>query len=73
MNGSWNCVPRCSGVHIKLGTGKQLSDPFCTEQPSKDDKCCAVMVCSSDTDKPIGIEKHEGNLKQKQKQSYHSI
>lgn len=51
-SGSWVCEPRCSGTLFKKG--KQLDDPRCFERPSKDDECCAVMVCDDD-------EASEGN------------
>ncbi|KAJ6634088.1 putative epidermal cell surface receptor, partial [Pseudolycoriella hygida] len=41
--GSWICEPRCSGMFFKKG--KQIDDPKCFERPSKDDECCATMVC----------------------------
>lgn len=42
-SGSWICEPRCSGTLFKKG--KHIDDPKCFERPSKDDECCAVMIC----------------------------
>lgn len=42
-SGAWICEPRCTGTLFKKG--KQIDDPQCFERPSKDDECCAVMIC----------------------------
>lgn len=54
--GSWVCEPRCSGALFKRG--KQIDDPKCVERPSKDDECCAVLICE-DAD-----EGSKGNCKE---------
>lgn len=51
-SGSWICESRCSGTLFKKG--KQIDDPRCFERPSKDDECCAVMVCQDEVDSNIG-------------------
>ncbi|XP_037041376.1 putative epidermal cell surface receptor isoform X2 [Bradysia coprophila] len=46
--GSWICEPRCKGTLFKKG--KQIDDPKCFERPSKDDECCAVMICEDEVE-----------------------
>ncbi|XP_063232172.1 putative epidermal cell surface receptor [Bacillus rossius redtenbacheri] len=45
--GQLRCAPRCDGPFFRRGLDQR--DPACVEKPV-DDPCCAILVCSHDTE-----------------------
>ncbi|EFA07109.1 putative epidermal cell surface receptor isoform X1 [Tribolium castaneum] len=52
-NGKMQCEDRC--VKPMVRKGKKIEDPLCIEKDT-DDECCAVLVCTADTEtEPLEI------------------